>query len=318
MKILVVGDLHLKPSQFSMAEKVLAWIRSSIEEIRPDMVVYLGDTFDTHSVIRAEIQGIFDDHLAKTLSPLIETIHLVGNHDQWKPTSSEYHALRVFKSRRHLKIIEKPEYHMGLFFVPYIHEASLFPKSSAQIAFAHQTFLGASYNSFRPKDGVNTSDVGAEIIISGHIHGRQMFDNVIYPGTPYASSLSDVDQDKGLMLFDSDTYSYSFIDSPFPRYRSIEIREDDALPLDINSRDKYIIKLIGSKVFCSSFLSSKIGRDLIGIGASIRPQYTDSIKNQRISIKKQSIKDMAVEYIDKVLRPNDPGDILKELEALYE
>lgn len=318
MKILFIGDLHLKPSQLTIAVGVLSWIREVIQVYTPDIVVYLGDTFDTHAIIRSEIQGIFYDHILASVSPLMETFHLVGNHDQWKPASSEYHALQTFRHIRNFRVVSEPEICMGIGFTPYISSASIFPKLETEILVAHQTFLGASYGSFRPKDGVDCTSLPNQLVISGHVHERQMFDNVLYPGTPLASSLNDVDQDKGLMLFDSDTFSYTFLDSPFPKYRSIEIREGDSTILNVNEKDKYIVKLIGSKAFCASFISSPDGRSLVGLGAVFRPQYTNSLKVQRVNIEKRSLKAMVNEYVDKVMQVEDKDSILDILEQFYD
>jgi uncharacterized protein (DUF2344 family) len=116
---------------------------------------------------------------------------------------------------------------------------------------------------------------------------------------------------------DTSTFKHRYIESPFPRYRSWEINEtSQSIPI-ITNNDKYIIKVVGSKTFCSSFLSSKDAKELSAQGVIFRPSYTDSLKIERVVIQsRKSIKEMATEYVDKVLVTKDAPLIKEIIEGL--
>lgn len=315
--VLYIGDPHLKISRFEESKALLSWIENTVAEVKPQTVVYLGDTFDTHAAMRSEIVSIFTSHLEAVSKNCGSIIHLLGNHEMVKQDSYAHHALMCLKNIPNVEVVDELRIIDGVTYLPYIHDHNLFPKINTQLAVSHQTFLGSQYSGFRPKEGVDVKSLGCELMISGHIHERQEFDSVIYPGTPMANSLSDVNQDKGVLLMDTSTFRRKYIESPFPRYRSWEINESSPILPDITNNDKYIIKVVGSKTFCSSFLSSKDAKDLTSQGVMFRPSYTDSIKVERVVIQsRKSIKEMASEYIDKVLSTKDANQIKEIIEGL--
>ena len=122
MKILFIGDLHLRHTHLQLSKSVLNWIESVVIEKKPDVVVNLGDTFDTHSVIRSEILCIFYDHLIK-MSNLLNNgyyVCLLGNHDQYKPNSSEFHALKPFASIPRVVVVDSNIELDNIAYVPYV------------------------------------------------------------------------------------------------------------------------------------------------------------------------------------------------------
>jgi DNA repair exonuclease SbcCD nuclease subunit len=198
---------------------------------------------------------------------------------------------------------------LGISFVPYQHDVTLFPKETQRICIAHQTFLGADFGDYRPDSGVALEDVSAEIIISGHVHKRQTInDKLIYPGTPFAQNAKDVNQDKGLMLFNTATYETKFIPSPFPRWQRISFNLEEQSPSEIvrlahlfTSKDNWVVDISGPKNEVNSLLANAAFKEVQNlVKIKINTSYTDKQKLSNISIKKTSIKDIANEYIDKV------------------
>src|SRR5665213_1935567 len=107
MKWKVIGDPHLKISKFDLSLQFLKWVGDTIEKHQPDMVINLGDTFDTHSVIRSEILSEFRKHVIR-VGKVCPYFYVLGNHDFFKPTDSKYHALETFKGMHNFKVIERP------------------------------------------------------------------------------------------------------------------------------------------------------------------------------------------------------------------
>lgn len=320
IKILFIGDPHLKISNLELSTNFLAWVGSVVAEIKPQMVVNLGDSFDSHSVVRSEISNIFYNHV-KDITNTCQYIYVLGNHDFYKPTDSKYHALLPFSDIAGLTIIDKPTIINNISFVPHIPNHHDFPLKTGKICVAHQSFIGADYGYYRPDVGVDADKVSAEIIISGHIHKRQTFGKVIYPGNPFSQGMNDINQDKGLMLFDSKTYDFSFIESPFPKWRGIktEITQDtnikeihDQIVSQINSIDHWIIDITGPKAEVSSYVDS----NMVGLlkkqsMISFRPIYNDRTKNNKIRIKKTLMSGIVGDYIDNVYNGSIDKDVVK-------
>ena len=321
-KILFIGDPHLKISRFDLSCKFLKWVGEVVEVEQPDLVVNLGDTFDTHSVLRSEILAEFKRHI-KQIGKVCPYFYVLGNHDFYKPTDSKYHALETFKEMSNFKVIDKPIHikELGLSFVPYIPNIADFPMQTEQVCIAHQTFVGADYGYYRPDVGVDADKVSADIIISGHIHKRQSFGKVIYPGTPFAQGIDDINQSKGVMLFDLETFECSFIESPLSKWKGMkfEVAQDESaisihrqIQENITTNDHWILEIVGPRAEIVAYLDSK---EVITLrekySVRFKPEYNDKEKQMKVKIRSSSMKDILVEYVDRVYQGSIDKETLK-------
>jgi DNA repair exonuclease SbcCD nuclease subunit len=325
LKILFIGDPHLKITHFELSKKFLEWINTTIEKYRPDLVINLGDTFDTHAVVRSEIMTEFLNHV-EYVTNICPYIYLLGNHDQYRPNDSKYHALKHLKNRLNkFTVVDEITNLHGMTFVPYIHKPEDFPKSTLPICIAHQTFKGADFGDITTKDGVDASSIeGAEIIISGHIHKKQTLNSgnvsVIYPGSPFSSSASDVDQIKGVTIFDTATYNETFIPCPLPMWKSLSFDIDEEysaqdilkdLKNSLNMLDNWIISISGPKAEILSLLNSKEYKDTIkNVNLKLKTSFIDKEKKY-FKIKSNSIESIITDFIDNVYKGSIDKDILK-------
>jgi DNA repair exonuclease SbcCD nuclease subunit len=329
MKVLFCGDKHLKINRFDLAKQCLSWLNTTIEHHKPDLYVCLGDDLDTHSIIRSEILTELRYHFDYVLSLGIPIVYVVGNHDCSRPNDMKYHALQsMIGLNPNLHIIDKPQDLKGMTFVPYVHKPEDFPKQSLPICVAHQTFKGADFGDITTKDGVDASSViGAEIIVSGHIHKRQRMDassiggpEVIYCGSPFSQSSSDINQIKGVSIIDTQTFVEEFITCPLPMWRGIkyelsqtfsieEMHED--LMHQLNDIDHWVIELTGPKAEILSYLSSKNVKSITtGRDVKIKTIFTDKEKKQ-LRIEATSLSSIIPQYIDKVYSGSIDKEILK-------
>jgi DNA repair exonuclease SbcCD nuclease subunit len=195
-------------------------------------------------------------------------------------------------------------------FVPYVHKPEDFPINTKQICIAHQTFKGADYGDITTKDGVDPDIVSADLIISGHIHKKQTLGKVIYPGSPFSQSVNDINQTKGLLLFNSNTFDQKFIECPLPKWRgakfeltpiySSEDMDSDIRQLIKNNQDHWVFEITGPKAEITSYLSSKETVALMSsIDVKIKTIFTDKEKKMT-AIKAVSVDSIVKEYIDKV------------------
>lgn len=320
MTILFIGDPHLQINRFDLAKQFLKWLNETISRVKPDLVVNLGDTFDTHAVLRVEILTEFVQHLEYVHALGIPYAYLLGNHDMYKPKDAKYHALRHFVGKmKHVHIVDEVQDLFGMTFVPYQPDPSKFPKKTLPICVAHQTFIGADYGSIATKDGVDAATIeGCELVISGHIHTRHTIPprdigraSVSYPGSPFSQSSEDIDQVKGLLLFDTTTYTESFIECPLPRWRGVRyevgplfnietLYEDLSDCLSAGSKDHWTIEISGTKAELGSYLDSDKHKALVsGIDVNIIPKYLDKEK-RKLRIEARSMEQIITDYIARV------------------
>jgi len=326
-KILFIGDPHITHNHLSDDIKMFRWIEAVIVEHRPDLVINLGDTFDTHSIIRSECLSLFKSHVDIVCRDLnTEMICVLGNHDMYKPNDATYHALKPFIGlHNNLKIIEKPEVIDEILYVPYLTDSQTWPDIEAKIAVTHNTFLGADFSFRRAEKGLDIKRISSDIIVSGHVHKRHTLtesrpgrrdSSVFYTGTPRALSATDAGQLKGLSIMQIDGNrepEWTFIPSIFPNWR----KETIPVTTDLNSiltnpEDHYIVELVGTKAEIKALLASK-EVDLLKkeYDLSFRSSPTDISKIDKAQIKAVTVDKMVEEYLNKVYSGND-ADLIKE------
>lgn len=312
MRILFCGDKHLKIGKFELAKQFLGWLNTTIAEQRPDVYVALGDDMDTHAVLRSEILSEYRKHIDYVMSLGIKMYYVVGNHDLSKPSDRTYHSMQTFKNLYpNFTVVDDRIDVDNITFVPYLPNEADFPLDTKEICIAHQTFKGANYGSIAAENGVDPTLVKAELIISGHIHFKQSFDKVVYPGSPYAQSANDVDQIKGLMAFDTTTFKQTFIPCPLPSWRSFcrtvgpeynfpQLLVDLSAAIKQSPKDNWLLEIEAPKAELTSFLSSKDYREAVkGINLRVKAIFTDRDKG-RTSIKATSMAAIVSEYVSTV------------------
>jgi DNA repair exonuclease SbcCD nuclease subunit len=325
-RVLFIGDPHLKITRFDLAKQFLAWINQVIEEQKPDLVVNLGDTFDTHAVVRSEVMSEFMSHVDH-VRKICPYVYLLGNHDMYKPNDSKYHALSHLVGKiPNFIVVDKVQNLYGMTFVPYIHDINNFPKKTLPICVAHQTFKGADFGDITTKDGVDADSIEeCQLIISGHIHKKQRIDSgsgagIYYVGSPFSQSASDINQIKGISIIDTNTFKEIFIQCPLPVWKGLkyeitpsfsieELHED--ISQQLNDKDHWVIEITGPKAELLGYIGSKKGKSIVaGRDVKIKTVFTDKEKRQ-IRIEAVSLNHIVSEYIDKVYSGGIDKDILK-------
>jgi len=213
VKLLLVGDPHIKTSNLDEAKKLSAFIYNTAITSNPDSIVFLGDLFHTHAVKRIEVETFWMETFDKLNTLNIPIISLVGNHDQIGTKEKEgFNSLNVFENKwSHVTIVNKPMILNDIAYAPYTRNYTelisncekLYNQGAKELLIAHQTFTGAVYdNGFYAEDGLDLTLIPQKQIISGHIHSSQHINKCFYPGTPKWDTMSDANKEKGLCLFE--------------------------------------------------------------------------------------------------------------------
>jgi len=308
-----IGDPHLRINKFSLATQFLSWVNSFIAEQKPDLVVNLGDSLDTHAVIRSEAINELMSHIYYVIDLNIPYVYLKGNHDQYSPKDSKYHALLPFKNRiANLHIVDEPQDLFGMTFVPYLADGKDFPKKTLPICVAHQTFIGADYGPINALEGVDANTIGADIIISGHIHKKHNLGKVVYVGSPYSQDASDANQIKGISTFDTDTFEFSFTQTPMPTWKtliftidSVAASADVHVALEQATADRtqfhhYLLEITGPKAEVVAYVESAKYLKLVkGLSIRLKTVFTDK-ERKMISINAVSMEEIISEFVGRV------------------
>jgi DNA repair exonuclease SbcCD nuclease subunit len=202
MRILTIGDLHFKTSNVEESLEMSKEFIRVAEQVKPDLIVVLGDTLDRFSNIHVSplTRAI---NLLRSLSQISEMIVLIGNHDL--PNNS------VFCSKSHpfsslyewpsTTIVDTPiKVDIGgynIIFSPYTPNGRLVEALStveewdkSHILFCHQEFEGCKMGAITSIEGDKWSSEYPHVI-SGHIHDYQRIGKILYPGTPIQHGYSD-------------------------------------------------------------------------------------------------------------------------------
>lgn len=304
MKILRVGDVHVKPSNLKESEILMQFILHTSKNCIVDKVEFLGDLNDLHSIVRLEVLEFWQKYFNVLSKQSFKTIALVGNHDLTGSYNNNYSSLHPFLSLENpnFKIVYEPYLDGKFGYLPYIHdndqfviEANKLADRGATVLIAHPTFKGAVYdNGTDVANGINPDLLDSRFLhlIGGHIHTELTKGRVWYTGNPRWMTKSCSNKQKGIWLCDHDDTglmtSKEFIStgSVCTPIRSLIWKEGENKP-EIPYNAKVDIELVGSSDWVS-----KTKKELVGI--SVSSKITD-IKRSKERKSGKSLK----EFLEK-------------------
>ena len=199
MRLLVVGDMHVKNNNINQIDSLLEKITNTIQNKNPDYVVLLGDLVDSHETMHLQTWNRVLNILC-SICELCKVIYVVGNHDmlnnqQFLNDNNWFHVFNIIGHDR-IIVANKPIEIGNCIFTPYVFNGR-FEESLKDIdlhgksaIFCHQEFSGAQMQSIESKTG--DAPLKNIPIISGHIHDRQIMSGsdyyVNYIGSPIDTS----------------------------------------------------------------------------------------------------------------------------------
>lgn len=250
IKTLIIGDIHLSRKRIKRSQLLLSKISSVIQEKQPEMVVLLGDVFDTHDVQSNDCLSIFADFVRKNEQKTV-LHHVVGNHEMNDSRTflPDVHALNPWKGRENFFVHDRPAEFSGplpVAFVPFVPNGmfkkalQLLPKKP-KLVFAHQEFNGCAMGPHKISEG---GDEEPEFqVISGHIHGRQTLGNVWYPGTPCQHRFTE-ELEKYIYMLNLSSDGYQVveqIDLELPKFYTMHCSATDFPDIPVNDENEYRI-----------------------------------------------------------------------------
>lgn len=272
MKILMVGDAHVTVDELDDAGRLLDLVEEVVELEKPDIVVFMGDQHHNHAVVRIEVLDFWRKRLNRL--PRKGIFMLVGNHDRSTNQTLDMNSLaydcNVIRKLASVCIAPRPYDHVSVddpnwpsdvFLMPWVPDAQFAKAIEAvpdnAILLCHQTFNGAMYeNGFYAPDGVDPKIVARfKRVFSGHIHKPQSFANIEYVGAPRWRIMSDANERRALVLYDTQIHMKKYFDTSkhcTPILR-LEDREGDATSVDsIPEHARKYVDIFGSSAYCDT------------------------------------------------------------------
>ena len=322
-KYIYVGDPHVTQNNIKESENLLNFIKNTAIQNKVNNIIILGDLFDTHGVIRSEVLNFWDRWL-RELSKQFKVTILVGNHDMILGDSEYAGAspLNCLRQKYHytLNIVDNPIIIDRIGFISFtdsksdfLNKSSYLRDNGATLLIAHQTFIGAEYESgFPAEDGIDIDSVPQEAIISGHIHKSQQIGKVFYPGAPRWLKSTDADTDKGIWLFEHNKENPAIYIKTFISTRDIVtpiikivFKEGDPEPVLPNNA-KVALELIGESSWIAKMRKQYKGK------ASIRAIPSD---RKAASVDKSKLVDIE-QFLAGYVKPNDSFGVQDVIEYI--
>lgn len=209
MKILAVGDPHVKVEDLEDCENLLKHIKFLVITKKIDKVMFSGDLFHNHALIHVSVLNFWNKWLLD-LAKHTQVICLKGNHD-FGLGNPALHSLKSFKNiHRNITIVDEPLLMEDTLYIPYFgfkREKDFFETISqpSKYLVCHDTFRGAKFeNGFwvPEHEAFDLEKVKQLKVISGHIHTPQVIGKCTYLGSPRWQIVSDANTDRFLYLYD--------------------------------------------------------------------------------------------------------------------
>ena len=199
VKVFVIGDIHYKASTLFEGEIFTEKVINAVSVSQPDFIVILGDTLDTHEVVRVQPFNLACQ-LIEELSNIAPVYVIIGNHDYINNSQflTTNHIFNPLKKWDNVFVVDEPVFHTykdySFVFCPYVEPGRFVEALDhlvsggemwdlADCIFAHQEFKGCKMGAFI-SDAGDDWDENYPAVISGHIHDAQTVgENIFYPGS---------------------------------------------------------------------------------------------------------------------------------------
>lgn len=255
--VLITADLHLHNHQKDLRKledglECLRWIYKTARNNNCKNLIVAGDLFHDRNYIHTV--AYFEACKIITENKDIQTYLLLGNHDMYREHT--WNCPNSLESLKQITIlIDSPKTiridGLDIDFLPYTPTPSkyfsLFKPS--RLLISHLGLVEAILNATYDVRGVE-DDSGEkepikkesfskwEKVFLGHYHYPQKLDNVEYIGSPMALTFGEANQDKHVIIFNTDDFSQKYVKNEIsPKYFIL----DNVLDLDkINVHNSYV------------------------------------------------------------------------------
>jgi DNA repair exonuclease SbcCD nuclease subunit len=237
-QICIISDLHLGVHTNSaywhgVALKWAKWLRDDLRAKGIKDIMFCGDWHHNRSEISVSTLQVSADILE--ILGEFNMISILGNHDVYYKHRIDVNSLSIFKGRKNINIIDKPQtikaFNRTITLCPWETSTEDIPKSD--VVFGHFEIETFKMNQYKVcEEGTKIKDILAksELIISGHFHTRHekkySKGTILYVGNPFQMDFGDVNNTKGYHILDLETLNYEFFPNTVsPVYKKLKLSE---------------------------------------------------------------------------------------------
>lgn len=278
MKIFMYSDLHISKtssilpltssnSKYTYRQNMIIetgkYLAEIIDEVKPDLIVNLGDTFDQHTITSYDID-VASEFFKCFRYINIPHLVLVGNHEM---INYDYNAIKILSNIDNITVITEPST-VDLDFIASLHPDSAVTSQSANremestkialmpymeykdildfpdgdFLFSHIDIMGMKIRGdYELPEGISAEQLSKyKLVFNGHIHKPSIKGNVVNVGSISTHSFSD-DNDAvpQCYVFDTDTLNLqTYKPTMCPLFRKVEVSTEDELVYYLNYLDK--------------------------------------------------------------------------------
>jgi hypothetical protein len=241
MKVAIITDQHFGARKGSKLfhEYFLQFYNEvffpTLEKEGIKTVVDMGDTFDNRRGIDFWALDWAKENYYNRLRDMGVTVHtVIGNHTAYYKNTNEINAIGLLL-REYDNVIcydSVKEIKLGnlkTLLIPWINQENAdetyatIEKTSCDCAMGHLELRGFAANRYVVMEHGDESTRYQKFkrVFSGHYHTRSTQGNVSYLGNPYELYWSDVDDDRGFHIFDTETLEAEPVNNPFKMFYNI-------------------------------------------------------------------------------------------------
>jgi DNA repair exonuclease SbcCD nuclease subunit len=241
-----------------------------LEENDITTIIHAGDFMDRRKFVNFNSLHQVRTRFIDKLHMKNITMHcIIGNHDVYYRNTNRVNSLQELFSND-MTIYDEPQVvnfdGLNIALLPWVNkenydESVQFIKTAnAPILIGHLELDG--YHVMRGVEYHGGMDASLfkryEQVLSGHFHCRQEKDNIYYLGTQFQITFSDLMEQKGFHILDTETREVEFIPNPLKMFIELNYNDEDG-PFDLNKfdynslKDNYVRVIVDSKNHPYSF-----------------------------------------------------------------
>ena len=245
----------------------LNWVQNKAKELKCDSVVCLGDFFDKSELNPEEVTA-----LGEICWNELPQLFIVGNHEMGRSTL-DFSSAHLFKVCPNATVIDSVQKFIfgntEVCLLPYILEIDREPlvnyvgekETSKRIILSHNDISGIQMGQFISQDGFLIDDIenNCDLFINGHLHnGTEITKKIINLGNLTGQNFSEdgYTYTHKVMLLDTDTLQYLYIENPYAFY----FYKFDCTNLTDNQIDGKFLHIKNNSIVTISCYSDKLDK----------------------------------------------------------
>jgi DNA repair exonuclease SbcCD nuclease subunit len=300
MRVFCFGDIHIGSSRYQWVkdqeDRLYDWVLGKVDEWGCGRVVFLGDAFRDRMHSGKDKDKVW--FLFKEIAKRVDVVVVAGNHDYYDKGCEES-GLMVLKDMSGIQVVDEGVYRerIGGRDVVYVPWRWCIRGSKEQlegdVVFGHFELREAVVWEGIEQVGLDDFE-GVGLVVTGHIHRRQVVWRVVYVGVPFQRSFGD-GLEVGGVVVDLETMDWCWVDGYGVRFVQVD-RVEDLDVVDVGNcyvrvRDRGLVERV---------------RELGVVGVEYMPDvvrgYDEGLRLVQLDVVKVDVWQMLEEYGRKVLK----------------